>query len=49
LVWALLADRMKLVAYWCLDRLKSDKENKGMAKTKAKPKSTAHLAPKAAQ
>jgi H+-transporting ATPase len=49
LAWALLADRVKLVAYWCLDRLKSGKESKGTPKPKAKPKSPQHLAPKAAQ
>ena len=48
LAWALLADRVKLVTYWILDRLKSAPENKAGAKMNALAKPAASLAPKAA-
>ncbi len=49
LVWALLADRVKLVAYWVLDRLKPVPESKGSPRNKAKPRSPDALASGATQ
>jgi H+-transporting ATPase len=41
LAWAMLADRIKLLAYWVLDRLKSKPASKSGADGKVKPISPA--------